>query len=134
MSDHPTTPEQTHEQTHERALRPEDLTRLFVDRANEGDADGVAALYEEDAVMAFPPGKLTAGRAAIRDLMAGALAGGARFEYEKPRPTLVSGDLGLTSTPSRDGTGIRVQVVRRQADGSWLRVLDQPESKAPDAG
>ncbi|NED83655.1 DUF4440 domain-containing protein, partial [Streptomyces sp. SID11233] len=51
---------------YEKALRPEDLTRLFVERANAGDADGVAALYAEDAVMAYPPGNVTVGRAAIR--------------------------------------------------------------------
>ena len=42
--------------TTERAASPEDLTRLFVDRANAGDADGLADLYEPDAVMAYPPG------------------------------------------------------------------------------
>ena len=46
---------------------------------------------------------------------------------EPPLPTLISGDLALTSTPPRDGAGARAQVVRRQPDGSWLRVLDQPE-------
>jgi hypothetical protein len=44
---------------HEKALDPEDLTRLFVERANAGDAAGIAALYEEEAVMAYPPGKVT---------------------------------------------------------------------------
>jgi hypothetical protein len=33
----------------------------------------------------------------------------------------------LTSTWSRDGTGGRVQVARRQPDGSWLRIIDRPE-------
>jgi ketosteroid isomerase-like protein len=125
-----TTNEKTTEKTStEKAFRPEDLTRLFVDRANAGDADGIAALYAEHAVMAYPPGSTTAGRAAIRDLWAEVLTHAPRFEYEEPLPTLVSGDLALTSTPAKDGAGIRVQVVRRQPDGSWLRVLDQPESR-----
>jgi ketosteroid isomerase-like protein len=111
------------------ARTPEDLTRLFVERANAGDAEGLAALYEEDAVMAFPPGQETRGRAAIRALWEQALADGVRFELEEPLPTLVSGDLALTGTPSRDGTGVRTQVARRQPDGSWLRVLDRPESR-----
>lgn len=114
-----------------KALRPEDLTRLFVERANAGDAEGVAALYEENAVMAYPAGRQTVGRAAIRALWEKVLANAPHFEPEEPLPTLISGDLALTSTPPKDGAGARAQVVRRQPDGSWLRVLDQPEFVQP---
>ena len=117
----------THEMHYEKAYRPEDLTRFFVERSNAGDADGVAALYDENAVMAYPPGQTTVGRAAIRDLWAAVLANRPRFEPEEPLPTLVSDDIALTSTPPGDGAGARAQVVRRQPDGSWLRLLDQPE-------
>ncbi|WP_149258485.1 SgcJ/EcaC family oxidoreductase [Actinomadura sp. K4S16] len=116
---------------YEKAMRPEDITRLFVERSNAGDAAGVAALYEEDAVLAYPPGSQTAGRDAIREMWEKILAARPRFEPEEPLPTLVSGDLALTSTPPRDGAGARAQVVRRQPDGSWLRVLDQPEFVPP---
>jgi uncharacterized protein (TIGR02246 family) len=115
----------------EKARKPEDLTRLFVERANAKDAEGLALLYEEDAVMAYPPGSQTVGRAAIRELWAGLLAKAPRFQPEPPLPTLISGDLALTSTPPRDGAGARAQVARRQPDGSWLRVLDQPEFVTP---
>lgn len=115
----------------EKAMKPEDITRLFVERSNAGDADGVAALYERDAVLAYPPGGQTVGRAAIRELWASVLARKPHFEPEEPLPTLISGDLALTSTPPKDGAGARAQVVRRQADGSWLRVLDQPEFSRP---
>lgn len=116
---------------HEKATTPEDLTRLFVERANVGDADGIAALYEQEAVMAYPPGEKTVGRAAIRALWESVLANRPRFEPESPLPTLLSGNLALTSTPPKDGAGARAQVVRRQPDGSWLRVLDQPEFVSP---
>jgi uncharacterized protein (TIGR02246 family) len=116
---------------HEKAQKPEDLTRLFVERANAGDAAGLAALYEEEAVMAYPPGGQTVGREAIRELWEKVLAKAPRFEPEPPLPTLVSGDIALTSTPPKDGAGARAQVVRRQPDGTWLRLLDQPEFVTP---
>jgi ketosteroid isomerase-like protein len=116
----------------ERAVRPEDLTRLFVERANAKDAEGIALLYEQDAVMAYPPGQQTVGRDAIRKLWEAALPQLPAFEQEPPLPTLISGELALTSTPPRDGAGARAQVVRRQSDGTWLRVLDQPEFVTPD--
>jgi ketosteroid isomerase-like protein len=119
--------------TYDKAMRPEDITRLFVERSNAGDPDGVAALYEEDAVMAYPPGSQTVGRAAIRDLWASVLEHRPHFEQEEPLPTLVSGDIALTSTPPKDGAGARAQVVRRQADGSWLRLLDYPEFVPPSS-
>jgi ketosteroid isomerase-like protein len=111
------------------AYRPEDLTRLFVERANAKDAEGLSLLYEENAVMAYPPGSQTVGREAIRKLWEEALPRMPLFEPEEPLPTLISGDLALTSTPPKDGSGARAQVVRRQSDGTWLRVLDQPEFK-----
>ena len=108
---------------HDRALKPEDLTRLFVERANAGDAAGIAALYEENAVMAYPPGRQTVGRDAIRALWEKVLANAPHF--------LISGDIALTATPPKDGAGARAQVVRRQPDGTWLRLLDQPEFISP---
>jgi ketosteroid isomerase-like protein len=116
----------------EKAARPEDLTRLFVERANAKDAEGIALLYEQDAVMAYPPGQQTVGREAIRELWEQALPHLPAFEQEPPLPTLISGELALTSTPPRDSAGARAQVVRRQSDGTWLRVLDQPEFVQPD--
>ncbi|MEV4558273.1 nuclear transport factor 2 family protein [Kitasatospora sp. NPDC049285] len=116
-----------------KAMHPEDLTRLFVERSNAGDAAGVAALYEENAVMAFPPGQLTVGRAAIQALWEQVLATRPQFTPEPPLPTLAADGVALTSTPPRDGAGARAQVVRRQPDGSWLRLLDQPEFVHPTA-
>ena len=118
--------------TNETAVTPDDVTRLFVARPNAGDAAGIAALYESEAVMAYPPGEVTVGRDAIRALWEQVLAKApAAFEPEAPLATLVSGDIALTSTIARDGTGVRAQVARRQADGTWLRLLDQPEIGPP---
>ena len=112
----------------ERAQQPEDLARLFVQRALERDADGLTDLYEPDAVLAYPPGQQTVGRDAIHAVLEAMVAAAPPFEVEEPLPTLRFGDLALTSTRPADGTGGRVQVARRQPDGSWLRVIDRPEA------
>jgi hypothetical protein len=38
-----------------------------------------------------------------------------------------AGDVALTATEAQDDAGARAQIVRRQPDGSWLRVLDRPD-------
>lgn len=110
-----------------KAFVPEDLTRLFVERANAGDAEGLAMLYTPDAVVAFPPGQMTVGRPAIQALYEQMLAARPVFRPETPLPTLRIGDIALTATPARDEAGARAQVAMRQPDGSWLRVLDRPD-------
>jgi uncharacterized protein (TIGR02246 family) len=112
----------------EPARTPEDLSRLFVRRANAGDADGLAALYAEDAVLAYPPGTVTQGREAIRAVLVQLLEHAPRpFRGEDPLPTVRYRDLALTSTRAADNTGGRVQIAQRQPDGSWLRIIDRPE-------
>jgi ketosteroid isomerase-like protein len=111
-----------------RAASPEDITRLFVERANAKDVDGLVALYEPEAVLAFPPGQMTVGRDGIRAVYEQMLARDLTFEQEKPPPTLYFGeDLALTATPASDEAGARAQVVRRQPDETWLRILDRPD-------
>jgi ketosteroid isomerase-like protein len=104
-----------------KARLPEDITTLFVERINGGDVDGGAELYAADAVMAYPPGRATVGREAIRQVLESMVAAGVRLDVEDPLPTLYHGDVALTSTPSTDGRGSRVQVVHRQADGRMDR-------------
>jgi ketosteroid isomerase-like protein len=118
----------------DRAFEPEDLARLFVERANARDAEGLAELYEPDAVLGYPPGHETVGRSAIQAVCERMLAAAPSFTAEEPLPTLRFGDLALTSTRPADGTGGRVQVARRQPDGTWLRIIDRPELPRPAPG
>jgi ketosteroid isomerase-like protein len=107
----------------ERARQPEDLDRLFLERANAGDVDGVVDLYEPHAVLAFPPGRLATGRPAIREVYADLLAGRPRLTGEI-RPAIRNGEIAITSTV-RAGNAT-VEVARRQPDGTWLWLIDQP--------
>ena len=112
---------------YEKAMTPEDLTRLVVERVNAGDADGVAELYEPGAVVAFPPGETTVGREAIRAMYQQLIDTAPEFRPEDPLKTIQFGEIALTATHARDEAGARAQVIRRQSDGSWLRLLDRPD-------
>ena len=118
------------------ARTPEDIDRLFADNLNAGKLDALVAIYEPQATLMPQPGKLVTGTAAIRESLAAFLAG-------KPKMTLTvrrvaeSGDLAVTSAKWQmsmigpDGkpaqmSGESVEVVRRQADGTWRAVIDLP--------
>ncbi len=107
-----------------RALRPEDLDRLFLERANAGDVDGVVDLYEPGAVLVVPPGRLAVGTEAIREVYAGLLTAARPRFTGVIRPAVRAGDIALTSTV-RTGNAT-VEVARRQPDGSWRWLIDQP--------
>jgi uncharacterized protein (TIGR02246 family) len=107
----------------ERAEKPEDLARIWVELANAGDAEGLAELYESDAVMAFPIGNTIVGREAIRQAFEEMLKKQSHYEMEESLPTLRHGDLALTATIPADHSTGRYQVARRQPDGTWLRIL-----------
>lgn len=110
---------------HRRADRPEDLGRYFVERANAGDVDAIVELYEPDAVLALPNGQVATGRQAIRESYEQLLANPPKFEPGEPQPTLGNGDLALTSTRLIGGDAT-AEVARRQPDGTWLWIIDQP--------
>jgi ketosteroid isomerase-like protein len=106
---------------------PAALTREFVNRANAGDAEGLADLYVDDAVMAFPPGQITQGREALIDLFEKLICIDPHFDFEDPGTTVeYHGELALCSTKALGGIGARVQVAQRQADGTWKRLIDNP--------
>jgi ketosteroid isomerase-like protein len=109
------------------AREPEDVTRLIVERLNAGDAAGVAALYEPHAVLAYPADQPITGREAIQEIYQRMVDAGIKFAIETPLPTVSFEDLAITSTRSADNTGVRVQVLRGQPDGTWLRIIDRPE-------
>lgn len=123
---------------YEPARLPEDLGRLFLERANAGDVEGVVALYEPHAVLVGrPPAQAVIGSAAIRAFYTELLAGGPTLTGEV-RPSIKVTGLALTSTHyertsvDQDGqtiteTRATAEVARRQPDGSWRWVVDQPD-------
>jgi ketosteroid isomerase-like protein len=106
-----------------RAQQPEDLGRFFLERANAGDVEGLVALYEPGGILAVPGGGLAVGTDQIRRAHQQFLAGSPVLTGES-QPAQRNGDLALTST--RFPGGATAEVARRQPDGSWLWVIDQP--------
>src|ERR671911_3067593 len=108
-----------------RATQPEGLSRLVVERLNAGDVEGLVALYEPDAVLALPDGRVATGSREIRQAYEQLVADRPTFAPGQQQPTLRTGDLALTSVRLVDG-GVTVEVARRQPDGTWLWVIDHP--------
>ncbi len=115
---------------------PEQLGRLFAERANAGDLDGMLALYEDDATFVGPDGGSASGSDAIRARLEGLIA-------MKPRITPTGGQvtmardvalifnrwrmtLGVGDGEPTGVDGASTEVARRQPDGGWLYVIDNP--------
>jgi ketosteroid isomerase-like protein len=107
------------------ATDPNDLGRYFVERANAGDVEGLVALYERNAVLAFPEGTIVTGHDEIRAVYRDFVASAPALSPGRQRPPLVSGDLALTATDLPNGA-VTVEIAHRQPDGYWLWAVDQP--------
>jgi uncharacterized protein (TIGR02246 family) len=120
--------------------RPEDYHRAFVEAFNAGDAEALMALYEPRASLVAQPGQVVTGTAPLRAALDGFLALKGRMSIET-RAVVLAGDLAQThgqwtlSGTAPDGSplqmaGRNTEVLRRQPDGSWLCVIDNPFSDA----
>lgn len=110
--------------------------KVFQDAVNAGDLDGLVSLYEPEAVFVPAPEQAAAGSASIREVWAGFLAMKGRFDLRVKSRQQV-GDIALETAEWKlegsdpDGNpvslaGLSAVVLRRQADGSWLMVIDNP--------
>lgn len=117
------------------AMEPAEVSALFERCFAAGDLDGLMALYEDDAVFPTPRGTST-GHDEIRATLKAYLDSGAKLVFGESL-VFVSGDLALIHTPwtmqMPDGSspeGATAEVARRQSDGSWKYVIDNPDGSA----
>ena len=121
--------------TAEKTVRtPQEMHGVFKQYLEAGDLDGIMSLYEEGASMVTATGTVT-GLAAVRENLAPFFALKAKIDFQ---PALVaqSGDIALVHAAwtgtgtSPDGevafSGITAEVVRKQADGTWKYLIDNP--------
>ena len=115
---------------------PEQVLESIVDGINAGNLDGLMPLYESEAAFATQPGSLAHGGPGVRQALSGFISMKGKLDLEVTR-VLEVGDLALvTGSWSFDGTGpdgepVRLaasnaDVLRRQADGTWRFVIDNP--------
>lgn len=126
----------------EAALRADPVA--WMDAYNAGDADGIANLYTEDALLLAPGAQAVTGRAAIRDFIASDIeaskGAGLTFNQGEVTGVGVSGDLGwLSGTFSvTDASGATVDsgkylAVYHRIDGDWQLIRDTWNSNAAPA-
>ena len=118
------------------ALKPEDADNLISQAISDGDIEAGLALYEPGASFVSEPGLVVTGTDAIRKVLEGFMALKPQITLEVEK-VIQSGDLALLharyTIKGTDAVGIPMEmtgksaeVVRRQADGSWLFVIDNP--------
>ncbi|HEY3191513.1 MAG TPA: SgcJ/EcaC family oxidoreductase [Solirubrobacterales bacterium] len=114
---------------------PEGTIRRFAERLNQGDVEGALELYEAEAAFVPEPGTIVNGRERIREALQ-------RFAALKPtltgeiRGVREGGDVALVFNrwhldgEGPDGpiemSGTSADVLRRQEDGSWRVLIDDP--------
>jgi len=120
------------------ALQPDDSSRILVQAIECGDIDTVVSLYERDAILFSKSGRLMHGLDAIRENNLGLIALKPTFTVDFITATISADGMLATnrmkaelSWNDKDGNPKKgsvdtLEVLRKQADGSWLYVIDDP--------
>ena len=101
-----------------------------------GDIPGVLRHYESEAVVVGAPGAPESGKEALTALFQRFIAVSPKFTFHD-HEVIEAGDIALHATrwtmtgKAPDGTaiedgGLSLAVLRKQPDGKWLMVIDNP--------
>ncbi len=111
------------------------MTAAFHNR----DIEGVMASYENNATIVFEPEAPISDSAVLREMFLGAFKMSPHFDYSG-HEVIVAGDIAVHFAPwTMEGntpegelikqSGLSVAVLRKQADGRWLIVIDNPHGQ-----
>jgi len=117
-------------------MTPRDVLNSVVEGINSGDLDSLMTLYEADACFAPQPGQLVNNPESIRQCLRNFIDLKGKLDLKVKR-VLQASDLALVTTEwSCSGTGPdgspvnmaskSADVLRRQDDGTWKFVIDNP--------
>jgi len=115
---------------------PQQLLQAVVDGINTGNLEDLMSLYEPEAAFAAQPGSLAHGVDGVRQSITAFLSMKGKLDLKVTRVleagglAFVAGAWSFAGT-GPDGapvtlTGRNGDVLRRQADGSWRFVIDNP--------
>ena len=118
------------------ANSPLEVANLIAQGLSNGDLDGIMALYEPSSCLVPQPGQVLQGTAAIREGIEGFLGMKPTMNVES-ETVVQADDVAIVYTKwSLSGTGVdggavnmsgqATDVMRRQPDGMWLCVIDNP--------
>jgi ketosteroid isomerase-like protein len=115
---------------------PEQVLKSVVDGINSGNLEGLMSLYEPDAAFAAQPGRLAHGLPGVRHSLAAFTGMKGRLALDVTRVLEASGLALVVGVWSFAGTGPggepvtltghNADVLRRQPDGTWGFVIDNP--------
>ncbi len=118
------------------AYSPAEIHPLFCSAFNFGDVEALIALYEPNAILVVN-GSSVSGRENIRQVLKGILLRHGRMTLETR--SVVESQHGIAvlhggwivepATRMRSELvtqGLSTEVVRKQSDGTWLFVIDNP--------
>lgn len=123
------------------AHKPEECDLLLLEAIGKGDLDAAVALYEPTANFVVSADQMVTGHAAIREVMQGFIAAKATFNVDAVTAVpsadgsiAVTRVKGSSTSPGPDGKPVTnpihsVEVVRKQADGTWLFIVDDPNGE-----
>jgi uncharacterized protein (TIGR02246 family) len=122
------------------ATAPEACDRLFGEHVNTVDLEALLALYEPGCSLVRRDGSVARGHAEIRLVFERLLAMQAKMSTEIVKVVQSGEDLAMVyndwsmSVKRPDGQPVEVrgkaiEVVRRQPDGTWRFILDDPYAR-----
>ncbi|MFB7256254.1 nuclear transport factor 2 family protein [Streptomyces nojiriensis] len=115
-----------------RAETPEQVGSLFMEYLEAGDIEGLVSLYEPNAHFVPTRGTHLVGTASIRKGLQQLIDTGARLKLELRDIRRVDDIALVSNTATLTGVGpgpvvsTTTEILRRQPDGGWAHVVDDP--------